>query len=399
MVVTENSKNNDKEISSMLQQIHNPNLDEVQRIGPVVITSETNTWTINERCSINTNTGELLSGCLKGSRLLPINVSNLSSNKMLQMNEAIVLNGRVDNDKSEYQGGGKGKKRRLNNNNAGNATDERKRQWDNFKFYIHQRNTKRNPIDVVIDGANVGYYETNFAGAPKHVNYYQIDAVVQALLKLKKSVLIVIHSRHFTPAMMPRKYVPLMQSWIDQDLIYTTPAGMNDDWFWLHAALVSNACVVTNDEMRDHQFQMLAPRAFTRWKERYQIHFTFELVNAASAVATNNTMALQRRGSSGSMLNDDSSNGGPGSPRRRMARRVVLTFPEPYSRRIQCVKHGIVIPHPKQSDSNRFLDGTFTADDTEPVEETYVCICPTTLAVAPTATPTINGNQESDEVL
>jgi hypothetical protein len=33
--------------------------------------------------------------------------------------------------------------------------------------------------------------------------------------------------------------------------------------------------VVTNDEMRDHHFQMLSQRAFQRWKERHQTHYNF----------------------------------------------------------------------------------------------------------------------------
>ncbi len=31
--------------------------------------------------------------------------------------------------------------------------------------------------------------------------------------------------------------------------------------------------VVTNDEMRDHHFQMLSHRSFLRWKERHCVRF------------------------------------------------------------------------------------------------------------------------------
>ena len=42
---------------------------------------------------------------------------------------------------------------------------------------------------------------------------------------------------------------------------------MNDDWFWIHAALYCpGALFVSNDEMRDHYLQMLAPRSFLQWK-------------------------------------------------------------------------------------------------------------------------------------
>merc|ERR1711935_1225910 len=65
-----------------------------------------------------------------------------------------------------------------------------------------------------------------------------------------------------------------MSMW-ETNVLYKTPPGMNDDWFWMHAALKYKTLVVTNDEMRDHHFQMLAPKFFLRWKERHQIHFDF----------------------------------------------------------------------------------------------------------------------------
>ena len=46
--------------------------------------------------------------------------------------------------------------------------------------------------------------------------------------------------------------------------MFNTPAGSNDDWYWLYAAvwLGRSVKVVTNDEMRDHHFGMLRPRSF-----------------------------------------------------------------------------------------------------------------------------------------
>jgi proteinaceous RNase P len=62
-------------------------------------------------------------------------------------------------------------------------------------------------------------------------------------------------------------------SWRQGGELFTTPAGSNDDWYWLYAAVASgvDAFLVSNDEMRDHVFQMLpAPKLFQRWKERHQ---------------------------------------------------------------------------------------------------------------------------------
>merc|ERR1712195_449591 len=130
--------------------------------------------------------------------------------------------------------------------------------------------------DVVIDGANIGYYKQNFMNSPHHVNYEQIDWIVRYFTyTLNKRVLLVMHNRHFTKRMLPSKYQYIIDFWMNNNILYQTPAGMNDDWFWMHAALKYKTLVVTNDEMRDHHFQMLAPKFFLRWKERHQIHFEF----------------------------------------------------------------------------------------------------------------------------
>jgi hypothetical protein len=188
----------------------------------------------------------------------------------------------------------------------------------------------------------VGYFEQNFQGAPKHVDYHQIDWIVKHFQKQGKRVLLIIHSRHFASNLMPRIFRSLEQSWRESGTLYCTPPGMNDDWFWIHAALHCgrNTHVVTNDEMRDHHFQMLSPRSFVRWKDRHQIHFSF-----------------------GQWYRDGS-------------REVLLVYPDKYSRSIQRIEDGLVIPRPKRGDEHRFLDGSHIADEDEPEEETYVCIRP-----------------------
>jgi hypothetical protein len=134
---------------------------------------------------------------------------------------------------------------------------------------------------------------------------------------------------------------------------------MNDDWFWLHAALLKRSLVVTNDEMRDHHFQMLAQRGFLRWKDRHQVRFRF-----------------------GAWIEPDPDDNSRGQVRsngrhdQQGQRRVDLVYPSVYSRRMQRVQDGFVIPMPKRGDENRFLDGSHRADDSAPVEETYLCIRP-----------------------
>ena len=57
--------------------------------------------------------------------------------------------------------------------------------------------------------------------------------------------------------------------------LYEPLRGTNDDWYWLYAAAQTGAMVVTNDQMRDHDFQMLSPRQFLQWKERHQVFYQF----------------------------------------------------------------------------------------------------------------------------
>lgn len=67
-------------------------------------------------------------------------------------------------------------------------------------------------------------------------------------------------------------------AWIDmmcqQHRFFVTPYGSNDDWYWMYAAVAagSQGRLISNDEMRDHVFQLLAPRYFYKWKQRHQVN-------------------------------------------------------------------------------------------------------------------------------
>lgn len=115
-------------------------------------------------------------------------------------------------------------------------------------------------VDVIIDGANIGYYQQNYSGAPKHVDYLQIDAMIRHLQSLNKRILLILHCRHLNRNTVPPPMQAIVDSWRQQDIMYVTPGGCNDDWFWLYAAVLLRCDVVTNDEMRDHHFRMLSPR-------------------------------------------------------------------------------------------------------------------------------------------
>ena len=327
------------------------------RMGPVVTATQLGTWTISRACSIDGTTGVLLDGCLKGHKLNPVPLSDQSFRDMTAMNESIVQIGNIQgNAHSKFQGGRKGKKRQNF------SPEHRRNEWKRFSNFLElQVRLMKQPYDVVIDGANIGYFKQNFAFAANHVDYEQIDWVVRHFSeKLGKKVLLVMHNRHFSKHMLPQKYKGLCDSWISEGILYKTPPGMNDDWFWMHAALKYKTLVVTNDEMRDHHFQMMAPKFFLRWKERHQMHFDFGVWEDKTS---SNSKINIHRGASG-----------------RRPRQVMLSYPDLYSRRIQRVDDGLVVPLTKRGDENRFLDGCHVASDTEPEKELYLCVRPSSAA-------------------
>lgn len=130
--------------------------------------------------------------------------------------------------------------------------------WQRFKAFLDHR---KGMFNVVVDGANVGYFKMNYAGAPTHVEYHQIDWVVRHLQSIGLKPLLVLHSRHLKENVLPNNTCrSIVNKWREEGLLYSTPAGQNDDWFWLFAAVTMRCHVVTNDEMRDHHFLMLSPR-------------------------------------------------------------------------------------------------------------------------------------------
>jgi len=43
--------------------------------------------------------------------------------------------------------------------------------------------------------------------------------------------------------------------------------------YWLYATVKLGCLLVTNDEMRDHIFELLGSNFFNQWKERHQVRY------------------------------------------------------------------------------------------------------------------------------
>ncbi|XP_038878402.1 proteinaceous RNase P 1, chloroplastic/mitochondrial-like [Benincasa hispida] len=144
---------------------------------------------------------------------------------------------------------------------------EVKADFNKFQEWLE----KHGPFDAVIDGANVGLLS-------QHFSFIQLKRVVYLMRQLsptKRMPLIILHRSRVTggPAQNPNNK-KLIETWKNCGALYTTPPGSNDDWYWLYAAVRSKCLLLTNDEMRDHLFQLLGNSFFPQWKEKHQVRLS-----------------------------------------------------------------------------------------------------------------------------
>ncbi|CAI9289891.1 unnamed protein product [Lactuca saligna] len=133
---------------------------------------------------------------------------------------------------------------------------------------------EHNDFEAIVDGANIGLYQQNFAEGGFSVS--QVEIVVKELYnRSKKWPLVILHDKRIRALLANPSNRDLLEEWIERGVLYGTPVGSNDDWYWLYASVKLKCMLVTNDEMRDHIFELLGGNFFPRWKERHQVHYTF----------------------------------------------------------------------------------------------------------------------------
>ncbi|XP_060173730.1 proteinaceous RNase P 2-like isoform X2 [Lycium barbarum] len=132
---------------------------------------------------------------------------------------------------------------------------------------------KHSDYEAVVDAANVGLFQQNFAEGGFSIP--QLVAVVKELhSRSSKWPLVILHNKRVRALFEDAGYRELLEEWINEKILYGTPFGSNDDWYWLYAAVKRKCLLVTNDEMRDHIFELLGSSFFARWKERHQVKYT-----------------------------------------------------------------------------------------------------------------------------
>lgn len=195
-------------------------------------------------------------------------------------------------------------------------------EFEKFTTWLNRQVDLHGPYDYVLDGANIGFHGhskreaafrkvaaarrqrpasdgarktpvgsfassdnggTSADGAGISVKgsgaFYctQIERVLEAVHQVAPTArtLVILHVSHTDSRFLQPAEAALVHRWRRAGALFVSPPGMNDDWYWLYAALASgDQCkVVSNDEMRDHHFGMLHARALLSWKERHVVHF------------------------------------------------------------------------------------------------------------------------------
>ncbi|KAK9822617.1 hypothetical protein WJX74_010626 [Apatococcus lobatus] len=153
---------------------------------------------------------------------------------------------------------------------------DRERNAQDFQRFTQWLSKRAKAPTMVIDGANVAFHAQNWR--PGHFAFDQIRKVVAFLDKsgFHDDLLVVLHIGRIK---RQKETNPDDAAWIDamcqQHRLFVTPYGSNDDWYWMYAAVAAGlqGRLISNDEMRDHVFQLLAPRYFYKWKQRHQVYY------------------------------------------------------------------------------------------------------------------------------
>eukprot|EP00898_Chlorokybus_atmophyticus_P004667 jgi/Chlat1/5200/Chrsp33S05178 len=152
--------------------------------------------------------------------------------------------------------------------------ETRENEFTRFQEWLQ----RHGPFEAIVDGANVALFGQNYEGGGFSFN--QVETVcteLQEAGKLNRAPLVLLFEKRTRngPASTPEAQRFLNQL-RQQGALFCTPPGSNDDWYWIYAAVTQEAYLVTNDEMRDHLFQLLSPKYFLTWKERSQVRFAFD---------------------------------------------------------------------------------------------------------------------------
>lgn len=280
------------------------------------------------------------------SQQIPQETSNLTSNQVLEDNNQLTLEPENNQPQETIQETNSDNHQEITStdnhpNDASNPSQkpphrdlqQMKNHWETFKQFLQDHQSQYN---IIVDGANVGYFKQNYADAPIHVDYEQINQVLHRLLALNYKPLLILNARHLSSKLMPQcePYLSIVNSWKHElKCLYVTPRGLNDDWFWMYAAVKYNYHIVTTDEMRDHHFQLLSPRYFYRWRECHRVCFDIYFTRVKQDQQTN--ACDQSNPYQGDLIQYSTGSTAKNSFFCAANRRIKIKWPLPFSYRMQ----------------------------------------------------------------
>jgi proteinaceous RNase P len=177
---------------------------------------------------------------------------------------------------------------------------------DAFERFVEWE-ARHGPFDRCIDAANVALFGQNYAGGAFRMEQVRrVHAALTAAAADASSgaggngddgdsdnekdaaarTLVVLHVRRKgEPSARQRDNAAWLDDLARRRRFWWAPPGSNDDWYWLYASVRARGrgMLVTNDEMRDHVFQLLRPKHFLKWKERHVVRYDFGGAGAAQA--------------------------------------------------------------------------------------------------------------------
>eukprot|EP00986_Skeletonema_menzelii_P007083 scaffold2736_cov212-Skeletonema_menzelii.AAC.3 len=162
------------------------------------------------------------------------------------------------------------------------------------------------PFTAILDGANIGYYMQSFDKG--RFNYHQIKFMVDTLEERGENVLVVIPNKYgynsFYTSKAHHQQLDAAERTIMNDLLrrkklYKVPPRCLDDFYWMLASVSDQVSarkgvdlsvpnddpsgrwpgvrpvLISNDQMRDHKWELLEPRLFRRWYGCHIVNYNF----------------------------------------------------------------------------------------------------------------------------
>jgi hypothetical protein len=129
-------------------------------------------------------------------------------------------------------------------------------------------------VDYILDGANIGFFQQRPDKGGK-LSYLNIDKIVNQL-KNKGKIMVFLHEKHLNLKYMSDYNKRIIAKWENDNILYKTKRGLNDDWYWLYLGIyLEKAHIISNDKMTDHYYQCFHDKSFKRWRDMSQIEFNF----------------------------------------------------------------------------------------------------------------------------